>query len=459
MLKYGFSRRCITPSADCKVSLAGYFNKRWQVGKLDDIYVYAAAFSDGKEAAVLCSVDSVAVPFALLTAVREGCKDIAGLKPENILICATHSHTCPNLRPGILPHGGLEETTEQVDSSSGCNTAYNRLVVEESIAAVKEAVADLRPGEAYYGECEDSRWAFNRRYWMKNNTVITNPGIGNPEIAKAEGPIDPRIGVFGVKNADGSWRALMVNISNHPDTVEGCLVSGDWCGVVRSSLEKAFPGILAMSLTSPQGNVNHFNPFGEKEQSGYDVITKRMGQGYAETIIAAMPGMRKLQDGEIKTAFCVKALERREVSAEEVATAREHAAKYTFDEAMTLTSEDLAKGAPHALKFFADQLLRIVDDKSSRELPVSAWKIGEFYLVSLPGEPFVEHAMYIREDLLQGKPCFVNALTSADKVGYIPNRFNFGRGGYETTVLSIATSSDTGNTLRNAAAELLQKIG
>ncbi len=458
MLRYGISRFCVTPSADCRVSLAGYFNKRWQEGKLDDIYVHALLVADEQETVALCQVDSVSVPLVLAERIRSGCLDIPGLKPENIVVCVTHSHTCPALNPGNLPIDCAGADPMQLASDTGSNPAYNDFLVEQAVKAIHEAYDDLRPSQAFYGECEDSRWAYSRRYWMKDNTVVTNPRRQDPNIAKSESPIDPRIGLFGLKNEDGSWRFLMANVSNHPDTVEGNLVSADWCGVLRSTLEKELPGCLAMTLTSPQGNVNHLDAYGPELQSGYERITKRMGEGYAESVLAAIPTMRKLADGPLKALHLSPKVPARIVPEEEIAEAREHAAKYEFDESMTLTSEDLAKKAPHALKFFADQLLSIVDDKSERELPLWAWKLGELYLISLPGEPFVEHAMHIREDLLQRKPCLITALASS-KIGYIPNRFNFGRGGYETAVLSSPTCIETGNLLRKTAAELIAKLG
>ena len=85
-------------------------------------------------------------------------------------------------------------------------------------------------------------------------------------------------------------------------------------------------------------------------------------------------------------------------------------------------------------------------------------RLGSLYLYCLPGEPFVEHAMYIREDVLKRKPCLISALCTG-KIGYIPNRFNYGRGGYETTVLGSPTTIQTGNILRAAAAELAAHLG
>lgn len=462
MLQYGFARRCVTPAQDCRVSLAGYFNLRWQTGKIDDIYTQVMAVSDGVATVVLCQLDAVAVPLSVADAIRQACAGIPGLSADDIIVCASHSHTCPNLAVKAHDGSGLESTGgasqgAEVVSPNGANAAYNAFLVEASVVAIRAAVADLRPGQAWYGECEESRWAFNRRYWMRDGKVVTNPPRRDPGIAKSEGPIDPRIGLFGVKNNDGSWRFLLANLSNHPDTVEGTLVCADWPGLVRAGLERAFPGVMALSLTSAQGNVNHFNPFGPDQQSGYEVITRRMGQGYVETILQNIAGMRPLANGELRRATVCRQLKPREVPAEEVALARQHAAAYTYTPEMNLTSEDLASGAPHALKYFADQLLAIVDNPVPRQMSVTAWKLGELYVFCLPGEPFVEHAVYIREDLLRRQPCLITALT-ASQVGYVPNRFNYGRGGYKTTVLGSPHDTNAGQILRDLATELRQRL-
>lgn len=462
MLQYGFARRCVTPAPECRVSLAGYFNLRWQTGKIDDIYTQAMAVSDGTATVILCQIDAVAVPLPVAAAIRQACAGLPGVSASDVVICASHSHTCPNLAVQATDSSGLENggtggRPSPAVSANGANADYNAFLVRESAAAIRAAVEGLRPGQAWYGECEDSRWAFNRRFWMNDGTVVTNPPRRDPRIAKSEGPIDPRIGMFGVRNEDGSWRFLLANVSNHPDTVEGTLVCADWPGVVRAGLEEAYPGAQALVLVSAQGNVNHFNPFGPDRQSGYEVITRRMGLGYVETILANMAGMRPLSGTSLRRASLCCDLKPREVPAAEVALARQHAAAYTYTPDMNLTSEDLATGAPHALKYFADQLLAIVDNPAPRQMPVTAWKIGELYLFCLPGEPFVEHAVYIREDLLRRQPCLITALT-ASAVGYVPNRFNYGRGGYETTVLGSPHELNAGHVLRDLAAELRKRL-
>jgi len=49
------------------------------------------------------------------------------------------------------------------------------------------------------GMGHEDRLTFNRRYWMKDGTVRTNPGYKNPDIVRPAAPIDPDVGVMRVR--------------------------------------------------------------------------------------------------------------------------------------------------------------------------------------------------------------------------------------------------------------------
>lgn len=434
---FGLSQKCITPAPETKVSLAGYFNPRWQTGKLDDLFVRALAIADGRKIAVVCQFDLIRAP--RVENIRPRCADIPGLDPASILFAGTHTHTAPGINP----------------PTPGNDPAYEQLVFDQAVAAIHAAVADLKPGTACYTETEESRFAFNRRYWMKNGRVVTNPKRRDPEIDKPEGPIDPRIGLFGIKNPDGSLRLLIANISNHLDTIGGCLVSADWQAALRSELEQAIPGVRAWGMTSAAGNINHFDPNGGPDQSSYE-RSCAIGKGYAATALAAVPKLKDLPPGDLAIACRTIQVGTQEVPEADIQEARQTVAQYA-DVAFgtkNLTSEDLANRTPAALKLFAQRLLDIVDNPRTYAMECHVIRLGDFHVIGLCGEPFVEHAFHIREDILHHRPCIISA-HCAGEAGYIPNRYNYGRGGYETQVTSSKTSLDTGRVLRQTIAELV----
>ncbi|MCP3965014.1 MAG: hypothetical protein GY750_10565 [Lentisphaerae bacterium] len=91
------------------------------------------------------------------------------------------------------------------------------------MSAVKAAYSNMKVCSTFQG----NHFAFNRRYWMKNGKVMTNPGIKNPDIESPEGAVDENISVLAVKQ-NGKLTTLMVKLCNHTDTVGGDLVSADW---------------------------------------------------------------------------------------------------------------------------------------------------------------------------------------------------------------------------------------
>lgn len=436
-LLFGLSRNVITPAEGVHVSLAGYFNKRWQTGKLDDIYTRALAVSDGKKIAVLCQFDLIRAP--LVDDIRKRCEDIPGLCPMDIAFMGIHTHTAPGINPQM----------------EGNDLSYTDFVNDMAVKTIHEAVADLRPGTPCYAETEESRFAFNRRYWMKDGNVVTNPKRKDPQIDKPEGPMDPRIGIFGIKNPDGSLRMLLANISNHLDTIGGNLVSADWQCMLRDDIEAAIPGVIAWGMTSASGNINHFDPAGGPDQTSYAVAT-RIGKGYAAATLAALPKLKDLDGDGFAMASRIFDVGPRELPEDEIAEARATVAKYA-DATLAggdLTSEDLANKAPIALKIFAQRLLDIVDKPRTYKMEINVLRIANMHVIVFPGEPFVEHAFYVREDVLKRQPCLISA-HGVGEAGYVPNRYNYGRGGYETQALSSKTTLETGNIFRTVAAELI----
>ena len=432
-LLMGHARRVITPHVP--VSLAGYFNLRMWTGVLDDILVQAVALQQGDQMAVLVQFDLVSASREFMDAVRRECADIGGLTPENMLFTASHTHTAPEIR-AFRPGGSAE---------------YNRSVITRASEAVHAACRDLTPGDLAVGSASDDRFAFNRRYWMASGEVVTNPPRRDPGIDRPEGPIDPEIGLVTFRRRDGV-AILFANVVNHADTTTGCLVSGDWPGALRRSVEASAPDLRVVPLIGTSGNINHFDPNGPDEQSGPHVA-KRIGEGYAESVLAALGDLCPSPSPALQATHSTFVTGPREIEPDELAMAEEHAARYRFDDGRTLTSEDLATRSPAALKYFADAVLAVAKDRRDRELELHALRVGDALILTVPGEPFVEIGLKIKSEIAPGHPTLVAALNQ--DVGYIPNRFNFGGGGYETTPRCSPYSIETADHLLDGVEGLL----
>ena len=446
MIKFGIGRTCINPQVP--VSLAGYFSARMWDKILDDIFASTIVISQGETLSAVISCDIVTITHPVAESIYEKLSEFSRLDRHNTIITATHSHTAPEIRdrPGFSPE-------------------YLEFFEKQIIASVKKALADLKDGELVSGKTEDSRFAFNRRYWMKDGSVVTNPGKLNPEIDRPEGPIDPEIPLLGIKY-EGELKVLLANISNHSDTIEGCGVSSDWNCFLRRRLEnKMGSDSMFVPLISPAGNINHFDVSTDMNQSCY-AEAERIGNGYADTIEGALDTLKALSDIELTTANETVIAGPSDISEEEVKEAREISEKYKdFDVAKSkkaLTSEDLAKKSPAALKYFADMLIERSLDKEERRFNLVGISFGSFCIVSLPAEPFVEIGLTIKNEIITDKTVMIatHSGTGANHIfgGYIPNSFNYGRGGYETTSRSNPFAKNTADKLIAGINELNSKL-
>lgn len=432
----GVGRRCITPQVP--VSLAGYFNMRIWDGVLDDIYVHSLAFQADNRSFGVVQFDLMCATEEVVEGIRERLP--LRLDSEDIIFTGTHTHTAPDIR--------LE--------SRGCNREYNSFVVSKAVEAIVESFESLRPVELFYGETFESRFAFNRRYWMRSGVVVTNPKRGDPDILKPEGPIDPHIPILSIKEGEQTI-AVLANIVNHSDTVGGKKVSSDWEGFFRRELSAHLgEETLVVPLIGCSGNINHFDQNSFRDQTSYSEAC-RIGRGYAETVLKALERLERLEVSPLRVCRSILTVPRREISRDEIEKAKGISQRYEFrDDGGDVTSEDLAVGAGSALKFFADGLLRVLENPAERSFELIACRVGELYIVSLPGEPFVQIGLELK-NYLHNQKLMVVSLSNA-YVPYIPTGESFEHGGYETQHCVSPNSVRTAELLVDEVKSLLDKL-
>ena len=439
-IKCGLGRRNIVP--EVPISLAGYFNRRPWDTVLDDIEVRAVVLKSSGEYAAILQFDLLCVNHKLYKAVEKELRkaDIKNISMKNMLVCATHTHTAPDINCDVNSEKFIKSAAKKAGE------------------ALVEAAGELTPGELFGGMAQDGRFIFNRRYWMKDGSVLTNPGKLNPNIVRPEGEIDPQIPMLAVKT-DSGMVLLITSIVNHTDTIGGCGVSADWPGFMRRTLEaQMLPGAMVMPLIGASGNINHFDVASAGDQTSYSE-PERIGKGYAATIMQMWDSLQPVE-GKGLSVHCRKVKGKsREIDPAEIAEAEKIMAKYpdidvdTPEAIRDLTSEDLAKGTPFALKYFANALLNQARDANKPEFLLTSIKFGsQAVIASLPSEPFVEIGLALRKSVFHDRLCLVSSHGNYNGGkgyggGYIPNRWNYGRGGYETTPRSNGFGMNTADLL------------
>lgn len=443
MLEFGFSAININPPM--KMGLAGYFNTRIWTHVLDDLFVRAAVFRDGeKNTALLIQYDLIVCPPELYAMVKALLAE-NGFGEAVLLITATHCHTAPEVRRG---RGGFCEE-------------YLSFAAEKTLQAVQEAMGNLAAcKEVRKGVVSDAGNCFNRRFWMKDGGVQSNPGKLNKNILRPEGEIDPEIPLMLLEDEKGR-KLFLASICNHADTTGGAAVSGDWPSWTRREVENVMgKENMFFPLIGCSGDINHFDVTIPGEQTE-PAEAERIGKEYAQSVIK---GMEKLVPCKEETVFACKSMSftvpSREIFPEELSEAEEIMEKYkdvsfTPESIKNLTAEDFAKKNPVVLKYFAETLFERMKEKKEYTFSVTKLDFGENIIVGVPCEPFVATGLLLRKQICFGKNCLVAILNNGSGTGYFPNLWNYGRGGYETTPRSNQYSIHSAEKLLQTAEKLI----
>ncbi|OGV37895.1 MAG: hypothetical protein A2020_09975 [Lentisphaerae bacterium GWF2_45_14] len=436
MINTGFAREVITPARG--VSLVGYFNPRPNRGAYDDLYVKAFVFSDGRETAGIVSVDLCFVTTDIIDEVKALLAKSGITFAENILFSATHTHTGPY----VCDFFGVP-----LDKS------YIKFLTCKIVEAVVRAGKNLSPSEISYGSEKNNPLAFNRRFFMKNGKVVTNPGKLNPDIIKQEGTVDTETGALSVKK-DGILELVIANIVNHTDTVGGDFVSADWPGRMEVEIQKKTGyDVPVITLIGASGNINHFDIKSPKPQCSYKESVQ-IGKTYAAIVLEILKKSKRIKPDTFTVSKSTIEIKARTFSKKEISEAEKIVKMNVSSSGKDLTSEDLAKGAGEVARFFASQLLEFNKKEAGRKrkFEIIAFKFGKnnLAITSLPGEPFTEIGLAIKKDS-PFKRTFVASL-SQGSCGYVPMKECFTRGGYEILPVQGAGSErDTEEKLINVS--------
>ena len=418
----GYGRVCINPPMGTPI--IGYFQVRRTKGILDDIYTNAVALSYNGTVALIISAETLELSTLQCNKYRDDIAKATGVDAGAIFINCTHTHT--GAQPGSVSALGTGAKCPEYEIQLG----------EAMTEASKLAIADLKPSTLSYAKGEAKNISFIRRYRMKDGGVQTNPGVDNENIDHALGT--PNDAVQLVKcEREGADDIYIVCFGTHADTVGGEYISGDWPGFVVSTVESAIDGTKCIFLTGAQGDVNHINPAPtEADRRGLDYDTfdgvprgyehaKHMGRVVAGAVLAIAGKTVDLKPGEIK--FGIKEINvpshkenEREAEARAVLelynNGRADELPYKAMELTTVVAE-------------ANRIVNLLNGPDSFPFVLSAISFGDFALLGIPGELFVEIGRKVeRESIFDAT--FVCCLTNGGDC-YFPTESAYDEGGYE----------------------------
>lgn len=430
MCRVGRAQELITPSLG--VSLAGYFHDRRAESVRDDLFAKALVLESGTTRLALVSLDLISVS----AEVADSAKDIlwreAGFPPAHVLICATHTHTGPELREGAVVRACPQ---------------FVGLLPRRIADAVMKAAESLAPATLRAGSATVEGYSFNRLFRLKDGTEIFGKGGREAQVIGPAGPIDPQLQTLSAVDEKGNLLALAVNFALHPDVIGGGsanFISADWPGELGRNIAAVYgKDVVTLLLQGTCGDINH----APHEPTNLP----RSGPAKAVSLGRALAGAAML------------AMERAEpMTAIPLAAVVEHLSIPYYTRDAKLLEEVAALKRKPKLSDFEKYLVERTEtwphDGKSADVPVQVMRIGDVGLVALPAEIFVRIGLEIKH-WSPFRQTFVVELANARASTYVPTTDQAERGAYGAKpILSRWLCADAGRRMADAALVLLHKL-
>jgi len=440
----------------------------------DPLRIKALVLEEGDTRAVIVCLDLVIASDALVSGIRQCLQDKLGIAGANVLVSASHNHHAQG----------------QVVSD----------VAERTLKAVRRALNTIVPVKTGVGAGREDRITMNRRLRLADGEQWTirraNPSPQDSEVENLE-PIDPEIGILRLDRTNGQPLAVLYNFAGHayggaPDGG----VTADFPGFASAVLEQALGhGTVALFLQGAAGDVT---PIRYKDVDS-PPPTERLGTMLGLSALKALAGISTREDGPLHIISETIELPRREDLEERIRILEErqeeilqfftgigcgshgagtflsfknflplyikHAvdpvhpaySSYLYHHETATGQHDLehldAENRKRLDKYLESihQMERLIRLRSNLHLlkqqrergsqgsivaEIQGIRIGEFVLITFPGEPFAEVGLRIKQQS-PFRYTFLAAYANGF-VGYAPTAASYESQCYENSLTALA---------------------
>ena len=388
--------------------------KRYSTGVHDRLLSSALYLSDGKNEVLFVANDIISIGKAMAADIRQEVCQKTSIKPESIMITATHTHSGP------VTVDYLSNRADPVVPKA--DTKYLSFLQDRIIKSAVSAYKNARPAQIGFALADDTGVGTNRR----------DPA----------GPADHQVPVVCVRQlSDKKLLACMLVCSMHPTVLheDSTLISGDFPGLSRHYLQDNVFGKDCPILhhTGPSGNqsprhVTQANTFDEARRLG-EILGKTVEKAVANLSFSdtiALSAKQVLLDTLPRRTFpsVEQAQKKLDEAVNTFATLKNHNAP----KQQVRTAECDVFGAEETLtlaKAAADGRLEAAY-QSCLPAEIQVIRIGDWAFVGWQGEIFIEYALEVKRQIPN---TFVISLANGEMQGYIVTKEAAMEGGYEAS--------------------------
>ena len=379
-LKAGCARVDITPPVG--VWLSGYSARNKPSESTSDaLFAKALVLDDGQNKIAIVSADLLWVPLETTNEVRGIVKQKIGIPENNVLICATHTHFGPKVEK--IRKDWPDTAASKVDR------AYVQKLTKGLADSILTAAKNTGTAKLGVVKGDISEIVYNRRTKRPDGTVAMTFRLPPADPNLVFGPIDPEVAILRVEDTNSSLLAAIVNYACHPvcgatDNQEFYSISADYPGYTARIVEQMEGGTCLFTLGTA-GNMNPVRIEGENHRS-------RIGKALGGEVL------RRLQF---------------------VSTCGDIALKATKKQVILPLKKDLPP----------ERITDVNKPEESLTTEIQVLRIGDIYILGLPGEVLVEIGLEIKKEA--GIENLLIISLSNDACGYVCHSRAYDEGGYE----------------------------
>lgn len=381
----------------------------------------AIVLRDLSETIALVVVDSCMLPKQLTDDVKTRVAGEIGLRPDRIMISATHTHTAPSAFAAL---------------GTPADPSYLPFLRERLVDAIVQANANVQPARYGWATADAPQFTALRRWILRPDRIREDP-FGNPtvratmhsardldDVTGPSGPEDPELSMIAFQSLSGEPIAVLANFSMH--YFGDADISADYFGLFCDGLESKLSGNTETSDETGQrvvGVLSHgcsgdiwrrdYATWNGKDPATIDGYT----QGLLEIAMKAYESIEYQREGNLAMA-------------EQRIPLRYRVPDLQLLEWGQRIVDEFADGKPKTQRdvYAMEQVL--LHEMQSTEVVVQAIRIGDIAIATTPNETYALTGLKLKLQSPLHKTMVIELANGAD--GYIPPPEQHRLGGYNT---------------------------
>ena len=363
----------------------------------DDLTVTVFYFEQDGKKALMLSICVCEINTALCDEIRQLLEQKTGVQKENIMLCAIHTHSAPNVA-GTEGWGDIDREY--------CDSIFVPKILKAAESAVSKTVS-VKMKSAF----GDSLVGVNRRQTLADGRVVFGQDT--------DGPFNKKMTVLSFEDENGKCVANMVHYGCHGTAAgENCEITRDWSGIMVDALEAKSGGITAffngsvgdagprISNGKTTGDIGYVRELGEIAARDVLAIYEKIGEPETPSLCAGSDTLKIPLKPRECTEVCGKMYE-----------------KY----------KDKTENLGALIKDYLETVMRLngenAEEKEHFEISQQTVVLGYFVFTGIPFEMFAETGFAVDGGVKNKNVLCVSCCNGFE--GYFAPQDELCRGGYE----------------------------